>query len=398
MIKLAARIFDIYDDTELDVASKLGSAFASLEVADRDEVEELPDASFGLILKTAGGAIRRRYPLHTADAQKLSRAYFDAVKSTLPAALVETVEAKLAAVEKNDAEAAAKIAYVDGTSLKPGREKIAFGERHWGLVIDGENKFPLHDADLVKLAAARFAQTAEGLEPEEAFMYARNILKRAAETKVKLADDSRVHLYGNDEVNLRSLKEAIVDRRQILKAAGISTDILDQLEEAAGCESEAGAIESSDSFRLRAAKLAHMAEHGLRNDPAKLISVLQNVDKVAGLSRSDYLHGLLDPFAACYKTDTITKRAAMIVDGVDLSTVSPEALAGKFDPEFCTQFQQQPVNAYKSLPAAMQQIVKQLSGDPAAGAEADKHLGSAGHGDPEQLLNPTLVNSITLGV
>ena len=178
-----------------------------------------------------------------------------------------------------------------------------------------------------------------------------------------------------------------------MKSAGMTTTVLDQLEAAAGCSPERGSMESDDSFAGREFKVAAMHRSGLTlvNDPGRIIATLQSVDKLAGVTNREYLRGLLDPFAACFKDDTYTKRAAMMVDGVDLSTISPDALKEKFDDNFVQEFVKQPAQVYRSLPAPMKQIIKQLSGNPNANEPAQSR------GDPQQALAPTLVNGLTMG-
>jgi len=389
MLKLAARIFDIYDDQTGEIAGQLGAEYANVKFASPDEIAALADSQFGLLLKTAGNVVRRRYPLHDADSCKLSRAYFDRVKGSLPAEIVTAVEEKIAAAEAG--QPTAKLAYVDGTKLKATTEKVAFSDKHWGLTIDGRNVFPLHDADLVKTAIARFNATVETLEPEEAFLYARNIAKRASTLGVKIANESRVNLYTSDAVNLVALKDAIDDRYRVLKTAGMSVEILNQLADAAGCPIERGSTETYDSYNRRCKIAADRAVNGLCNDPGQIIGILQKVDKLAGLGREHYLRGMLDPFAACFKLDTVTKRAAMIVDGVDLSCVTPDALASKFDPEFCAKFNQQPVSSYQGLPPQMQDVLRQMCSQKTDCADVP-----GGGSDPTTKLDPTYVNSIAL--
>lgn len=392
MIKIAARIFDIYDDAGLDIASKLPAEFSETKIADANEVQGLLDNQFGLIMKTAGGALRRRYPLHDADSIKMSRAYFEAVRSDLPEEVAAIAEAKIASAEKGESSG---VAYIDITTLKPAREKVAFAERHFGLTINGRGVFPLHDVELVKVAISRYPISIEDIDPEERFLYARNIIKRAEALKIRVPDESPIHLYSNDVVNLSALKQACDDRRQILKSAEISTEIIDQLELAAGCRAERGGVESDDSFRGREAKIAEMLGSGkalCSADPGRIISTLQSIDKIAGLNDYHYLRGLLDPFAACFKNDLFTKKAAMIVDGVDLATISPDKLREKFDDNFVQEFAENPAQVYRSLPDPMKEIIKKLSGDPNAKMEPGQ-----GHGDPQIMLAPTYSNGLTMG-
>lgn len=400
MLKMACRILDVYDDSELEVASKLASQLGNVTVAERDAVEALEDRQFGLVLKTASGALRRRYPLHDADSTKLSAAYFREVRASLPDEVAELVHTKIAAAERyfnvggeciapEQVDAVMSLVnYVDSAKIAQPRQKVAHAEQHWGLSIDGKNFFPLHDATLVKVAVARFTETAGTLEPEERFAYARTIEKRASALGVEIPSDSMVNWYTADGLNLNALAEALTERKRVMKAASASTEVLDQLFEAAGCAVVRGDIESDASFAHRSEKQASLRRASI--DPAKIISTLQTFDKFAGFTSFHYMRGLLDPFAACFKRDDISKKAAMIVDGVDLSTLSPEQLSAKFGPEFVQEFQQNPQQVYSSLPSPMKSIIRQFCNQ---GGQKEQSNVATPVGDPSQGLGATYANA-----
>lgn len=401
MIKVAARLFDVYDDEHGEIARALPEELHSVKVAERDTVEALPDRCFALVMKTADGAIRRRFPVHDADALKLSQAYFAQTRTGLPAAITEIVEAKFAAAAAvlsgtGDRGDYNKVAYVDLGQLMPATD-VKYAEKAYGLTLDGRNHFPLHDEGLIKQAVARFPFTIEGLEPEQRFQYARAIEKRATILGIEIPGDSPVNLYTNPEPNLFALRRAIEQRKQaVASRPDVHTEVLDQLATAAGCHLVRGDIETPASFTWREAKLA-----GIRKiSEAHIVTVLQNFDKLAGFTNWHYLRGLADPFAAVF-TKTGAPATGFLVDGVDLSKVDPAQLADRFDDHFVSEFQENPVAVYKSLPDPVRSVIRSMAesnmGQPSRGRtrqEPPSTVGSAG--DPMHRLNPAYVNGSAL--
>lgn len=381
MMKIAARTFDIYDDDTGEIARAFPTELHTLKLAGREEVDGLPDRAFALVMKTADGQLRRRYPLHTPDSVKLSRAYFDTIKADLHPALVKVAEAKFANPESPS------VAYVDITALETPPPQVKFAEQHWGLTIEGRSCFPLHDDTLVKLAVARFPFTIGDLSPEERFLYARNIEKRAASVSVSIPHESQINLYTSDTVNKIALKIAIDQRK---KAAGhyspASTMVLDQLGQAAGCLDEQGGAETIDSFQHR----AKIASSMKTVSADRIIGVLQQFDKLAGFGSHHYLRGMLDPFAACFKKADCG--ATMMVDGVDLSKVDPQQLRQQFDEHMAGAFMENPVQVYQSLPEPIKQIVRDMAQYPTQSPQ--KAEVPSGSGEPMQQLAPTLANGM----
>lgn len=402
MIKLAAKTFDVYDDADMTIARKLVSTLGTTKVAERDEVEALADNQFGLVLKTAGGVIRRRYPIHDADATKLSRAYAEETAVSLPEDVRVQVSVKLAAAEQhyglvdhkldNDfvTNVLDKVAYVDAEVLKPDRKKVAHETQTWGLVIDGKNYFPLHDSTLVKQADERFPFTASDLEPAERFEYARAIVKQASVLGVDIDRRSPVHNYTNDEVNVDSLKVALDERKRIMKAAGLGTEIVDHLLLAAGGLPDRGDIEKDASWNQKIARLA-----AIERLPAdRVVSILQGIDKLAGLSSHHYNRGLPDPFASCFKrADALSPT---MIDGVDLAKIQQHRLASTFDEDFVNEFSKNPTQVYSSLPAPVKAMVRSLAeegmqAEPAGATQQPAPRVMAG-GEPSDRLAPVYTN------
>lgn len=403
MIKIAARVFDIYDDANLVVARELGSSLGGLKVAERDEVEGLPDRHFGLVMKTAGNVVRRRFPLHDLDSAKLSEAYFQRIRAQLPTKVAELTQAKiLAALALHSGEADEKLLphyekiatltnYVDLTALAPEKAPVKHAEKAWGLTIGGQDHFPLHDATLVKTAMARWGETIQDLAPEERMVYGRNIVKRAEALGVDVPRGHGALNYAADEINLGALKIALDERKRIIKAAEGNTTIIDQLALAAGCPLEQGPLETGDSFALRERKLAAAPNLGLRD----VIAHLQNIDKMAGIGNKDYLRGLPDPFASCLKVAAGVEET--MVDGVDLSKIDRSILDAHFDEDFITEFEADPVAIYQSLPEPTKQLLRSLAesgmGSENAGAVPTQTKSVGPGGDPTMRTAPQYANS-----
>lgn len=398
--KVSSLVLDLYDDEKGTVARAFPPELHTCKVAALDAVRGLPNRDFALVMKTASG-LQRRYPIHDLDNLKISQAYFAKAKDFLPAEAVQAAEAKFASRQRLlavEGELSAedflefnKIAYVDITATLPTTKK-AFTERAWGLTVDGKDYFPLHDAELVKTAIARFPFSAVNLEPVQKFAYARNIAKRASALEVGLPDSSPINLYTGNDVNATSLRIAIDQRKEAARRADISTEVLDQLAEAAGLPADAGDLESQVSIDFRAAKLA--GRQALAVD--RIVTILSTFDKTAGITAHDYRRGLLDPFAACFKAAGFS--GSMLIDGVDLSRVNPEKLAEHFDAEFIREFVENPIQVYQALPSPVKQAVRDMAMD---GMGSSPTLGFNPHpeassitssGDPTEQLAYTYSN------
>lgn len=393
MLKVAHALVDVHNDFDNVIAHQLPSFCHQLMVSDPEVVDALPDCRFAAVVKTAGGAIRRRWPLETADDIKLSAAYLDQMQALLPPVIYGMACAKVAAatarlagdeefqvdgVTLKTAEADSAVAYVDTEKLSQSVDLPA--EHKWGLVIEGKNYFPLTTPTLVKEAAARFPFTCATLMPEQCFVYARNIAKQAQALDVELPEDSRVRLYTYNAVNTDSLAAAIAQRKEAAVATGLSTQVLDELGVLAGCHLVRQPLESDASFQFRQEKQA-----SLSIQPDQIIQILQAFDAAAGITKQAYNRGMLDPFAACFKEAAIN---AYLVDGLDLSRVDTNQLAQVFGPEFSAKFKQDPVNTYKGLPSQLRRLVSSVIKPP----RPPEGQPLASRGDPLTLTNPTYSN------
>ena len=391
MIKIASLVLDVYDDEQCKIARRLPPDLQELSVAGEEEVAELPDRLFGLVLKTASG-VRRKFPLHTDDAIKLSEAYLDHVEDLLPRDAVVMARAKIAAAK--DGEAYNDVAYVNLEQVQP--KKAEFTDRFYGLTVGDRSFFPLHDEALVKRAVARFPFTTDGMDPAQQFRYARNIEKRASQLGVDIPGDSGIHRYTNDELNLSALREGIEQRKSAAHRAGLGTEVLDQLALASGVRIDPGELQHPDSHALLREKQAGIFK--LAAD--QIVSTLMQFDRAAGVTQSDYARGLLDPFASCFKRASYLGSNSTLVDGVDLSKVDPAELRDKFDDDFVREFSANPVGVYRSLPDPVKSVVRSMAesqmGQPTSSRRLRPEEDAVGSGgDPLARLGPTFVNGST---
>lgn len=404
--KVASLVLDLYDDEKGAVARAFPADLHSCKVASLDTVHDLANRDFALVMKTDNGLIRR-YPIHDLDNLKVSRAYFDHAKAHLPAEAVKAAEAKFASQERllntADGEVSTddfiqfnKVAYVDMTVVLPTMTKMAFAERAWGLTIAGKNYFPLHDAELVKTAIARYPFSVVSLEPVQKFAYARGIAKRAAALGVSVPDDSQINFYTNNVVNPRALRMALDQRKEAALKADISTEVLDQLAAAAGLPQDRGDIETQESVNFRSAKLASHRPLGAD----QIITILATFDKTANVGAAEYRRGLLDPFAACFKLAAFS--GSMLIDGIDLSRIDPAKLAEHFDAEFIREFAADPVGCYQALPSPVKQAVRDMASNgmgssPTQGFNPGRESSSiTSSGDPTEQLGYTYSNGRAL--
>lgn len=366
MIKVASLVLDAYDDVDCRLARQLPASLHACKVADAAEIYDLPDTQFGLVMKTAQGRLVRRFPLHEPDAAKLSHAYFERTRENLPKEAQAVAEAKIAKVvaayTANEQPAFGATAFVDLTKLVQPM-KVASETQVWGLSVGSRNLFPLHNVTLVKTALAAFDRTCCDLEPHHAFEYARNLVKVAEANQVPVDSQHGVHRYTNEGLNLLAFAIALDQRKVAASAAGIATDVLDRLADAAGIIHHRTATESDDAYELRQVKAA-----SADLDPGVLIATLQSFDKAAGVTRRDYLKGMLDPWAAVFSKSAESSQA--VVDGVDLSSILPEQLSASFEPQFVQAFLANPVEVYQSSPEPVKNVILGLAstgGVPAPG-------------------------------
>lgn len=383
MLKVAALILDAHDDVEGKVARLLPTELHLVPLASQDEVDALPDSHFGLVMKSANGPTRRRFPLHNADAIKLSEAYFEKTREHLPEAVVKVAERKFAEAKAGVLKG---VAFVDLAKVAAApRLEVAADAKVFGLTIGSTNYYPLHDAGLVKQALANYPRTISGMIPEHRFAYACNIEKQAKKFGVTVPVDSLINRYTNPTFNKEALATAIEQRKQA--AYGRGTDVLDQLAAACGITHPQTEAESRASYEGRVAKVAKNQKVSIE----QTIAVLEGFDKLAGIGELHYNRGLLDPFAACYKLAACDTGA--FVDGVNLSTINPEQLATYLNPEFLAEFQSNPVAVYQRSPDPLKAIMRDLAQKVVPRTNRDGATESPG--DPVNELNPVFANSIT---
>lgn len=391
-IKLASQILDFHDDTGCVIARALPPELHQLKVAGQDELDALPDSSFGLVFKSASG-LQRRFPVHDEDSRKLSEAYVMAglKAGSLHPEVGRLVLAKIAAARAGDA--LDEVAYVDPE--KVAAAPAAFEDRFYGLTLGGASHYPLHDETLVSRAIERFPFTTDGMAPEHKFAYARNIEKRAGQLGVEIPNNSPINRYTGTELNPNALKLAIDQRKEAAAGrSGVHGQALDELLAAAGVVEDRGSMESDASFDLRQ-KLAKVAT---KVDVAQVVAMLSQFDKFAGITEYDYNRGMLDPYAACYKR-AAAGAPSTASDGTDLSKIGPEKLQALFDQYFVDEFQQNPVATYEALPDPMKKILQGLvDGKTETASALPQGTTAAASGDPMAALDPRYSNGQNAGL
>lgn len=385
MLKVAALILDAHDDADGKVARNLAAELHQLPLASQEEIDALPDSQFALVMKTAGASAttRRRFPLHNPDAVKLSEAYFALTKSALPAEVVKVAERKFAEIK---AGVTKTVAFVDLSKVAAApRLNTAVADRVFGLTIGDRSYYPLHDAQLVKQAVEKYPLTIRGMEPDHRFVYAREIQKQASKHRIDVPADSLINRYTNPSFNIEALATGLQQRKTAAKDR--STVILDQLAEAFGIVAPQGGCEHNDSFATRSKTAVEMAGNKLVTTE-HAIALLQQFDKLAGISEFEYNRGLLDPFASCFKLADMQTGA--FVDGVNLSAIDPQQLQQHLTPEFVTEFQSNPIGTYQRLPPPLKAIVRDLAQKVVPRQNRDGATDSPG--DPINDLNPVYSN------
>ncbi len=81
-----------------------------------------------------------------------------------------------------------------------------------------------------------------------------------------------------------------------------------------------------------------------------------------------------------------------MVDGIDLSKVSPELMNEKFDPEFINEFKNNPVQVYQSSPDPIKSVIRDMAQEGPPVKCCDNS--TAGDGDPMDQLSPMLSNPL----
>ena len=402
-VKIAALVTDVYSDRKYEVARHLPADLHQCKIASDEEIAGLPDHVFGVVVKT-GESLSRLFPCHDQEALKLSEAYLKLTGAKLPVEIREMAEAKLAAMAgcyaaggPNQVDAKSpeyqnylKVAFVDAIKIRP-RVKVSHSETCWGLVIEGKNHFPLHDATLTKTAVSRYPFTADGLDASQRFQYARALVKRAEKLGVEIPDGSPINLYSNDEMNISALDSAIQDRIKIARSRDLGVAVLQELSNEAGILAPRGDAEDENSWLYRQAKLAAAPKLGA----AEIVAVLQAFDKFAGITDVDYRNGVLDPFASCFKKAGYGN--SFLIDGVDLSSLTVGDLSSNFDAGFVSNFMSNPVGVYRSLPDPTRAVIRQMAqknggGNPPAQRPARQSAGASG--DPMVTLNPIYGNGV----
>jgi len=294
----SSTIVDIYDDAHYSLLSEHGEKIASYRLHSHEEVAKLPDTAFAVIIKTASGESRRKYPCHTRDAHEISKFYFDKVASTLPTEVADAARSGLA-------DASARPVVIDLSHETPVKVASVFG-----ITIAGKGYFPIETPELVKAASESFRMSCDTLRPSERYEYAQNIMKQASLLKVDIGNT--VLDYSGTELSKTAWHHGVQQRT----------------------------IECADSVKIAALKAY------VPTDAKDAIAYLGEWDKTASVSHKR----IPDPYASVY--GTLEKSSASKV-----SHISGSQLKDVFGEEFAVEWDKDPAAVYASLPTPDRELI-----------------------------------------
>lgn len=376
-MSLATISVDFYDDTDRQVIKKLAvdHEAGGLEVTQLtpEQLDELPDSEFGLVMLTKRGSVIRKFPLNDSGNTWLSSQYFSHThqKLAFPARFIAakfikqacdaygvTPTGQVAAyAERADGTVATNNMFVEGYEKRWMLEKMAEREfslqgadvaaidayadspdEHFALVMthpDGTivRKYAMPDANHVKVAAAYFDRYAESFPPEHRRNFATAVARRADELGVDVTDSGLLTKWASEELN-PWIGDHLEQRKALLPRNEAAHDAL--------------------------CKLAELLSDSSPDDVAKALS---KFDEATGISRH-YDHALADPYAS--SVGKVASAWSADVDGriiteKDLTDDGVQKkLAGYLGSSFAKQMQDDPVAVFESLPAPEKQLVKQV--------------------------------------
>jgi hypothetical protein len=227
--------------------------------------------------------------------------------------------------------------HVDVSNKEPTRmlkEKKA--ERY---ALPSKNRYPLDSYSHVELASQYFDKYASAFTPDERREYCLNLVPRADELGIKVADEARQYAaveWGTDE----KTAFGYTMRRQ---ACGDIADFADTLD-------------------LLYEKKAEI-------DPELFAATLAEFDKLAGLDH-EYDRSIPDPYASVFGvkiaeewSESIGNDYVTEQDLRRLAKIGMRALKSTFDEEFAHEFRKDPVAIFKSLPLDQKRIVMRMAND-----------------------------------
>lgn len=344
MFRLAGRIIDVYDDVKLqllqDNLDKVGSMAAPAPV---DEVMKLPHDQFALVFLTKTGRAVPKYPVHTADATKLSAFYFDKLGHKLPPEARKVASAFLKkAAEKWKLDSVKDLAKVAGSDevasnvvdvrrLSEEAPKEA-APKHFAL----GSSYAIDTPAQVKTACAYFEEHVGNLAPRDRREFSKHAAARAKELKVKVAPGSVLHKYAGEGFG------ALLDGARLERLAALGGD--------------------PDAQKA----LEHLFEKRSSWTPDEFADQLEKFDLANHLDRYYGRHnGVRDAYRSTF--ETIKTAGAVKVGNRTVTHAQIHALAGSeklktaFDASFCAEYARDPLAVFNSMPAPEKAVLASLA-------------------------------------
>lgn len=193
---------DQYDDINEELMEKV--AGLGLVLNKREDVSSLPDKDFALIVVTKKRP-QRKFPICDKESALLSLLYFLENRKNMPMAYIKTAGAMLKeACVKYDIDVptpmdsypiGAESNKVTGEVMEKVAQEVASDEienipdEKFGLIKEGQRKFPLIDIDHTKRAIDAFPMVEDRLEPDEAASLRTKIAKAADEFGLSFGEE-----------------------------------------------------------------------------------------------------------------------------------------------------------------------------------------------------------------
>jgi hypothetical protein len=338
---------DVYDDIAagFPIARDHMDQLAALDISD---ASDLPDAAFALNLLTKTGSVVRKFALKTPDDTAASVFYFSKTAERLPlparkaaATFIKTackghgVKSSIKVDQYADPEIEdnlLKVAELDGIPPEP----VHLGDENFALITtDGKRMYPIDTAENVKQAAAYFSEHLLSIPPAYRAQMAVKIARRATEVEatIRPEDVDNLEQYASDHYG-NILKVAMADRRDALQHQPSAVLLLDNLME----------------------KKAEMSAY-------EFAVALENFDHMTGLDQH-WDGAIIDPYQSAM--GGVKFASAVEINGETIyeqqlqDVAQGEKLAEKFGPDFATEFAEDPVTIFNSLPTPERTFIASL--------------------------------------
>jgi len=351
-------IIDVYDDPGLSIFKELTAHIdkdtlmktaSSVKLLSTEEREVLRDDQFGLVFITKTGGVKKYFPLSDRNQVFMSGMYFMKTAGELNNAMQAIAGANISkaatAMDVPVNPAMHKIAedfpsmgntWVEGAKdfeySMPSIQKVAStnnnvdsNKRFWGLT-NIRNRYPLHEIDQVKVAAAYLDKNANSFTPEERFEFSCKVASRADE-------------FGQLDSFMNPT---------IAKYAGVGFGSRFD-------ENIAQRLNLCDEFKIDSSPFMTLHKQANQLGANNSCAAMIELDKAAGLHRY-YDKSIDDPYAATHG-GYITKVAEQSMTLGDtqvtesqIRSIPKETFIASYGPTLWNSIQSDPVSILSSLP------------------------------------------------